>query len=149
MSEYRPDYLFLVTHKYCERSSHYFIYSHSYESKNMKNGLVTHYVLSVLINVSGVSMCTQSLLITVLIVCSTKEFLELFRSWPLATAKSMYLTYCKPEVSCNSLVVMNLGKRSASLMKEFCNFCNLVMTLLKTVTVEITSYSNTGLIHCL
>ena len=63
-----------------------------------------------------------ALLTDVLIVCSTNGFLELFRSWPVATAKSLSLTYGKPEASCNSPVIMHLGKRSASLMKEFCNF---------------------------
>ena len=94
-------------------------------------------------------MCIQSLLISVLTVCSTNGFLELFRSWPVATAKSLSLTYGKPEVSCTSLVNMYLGKRSASLMKEFYNFCSLVMTVSKTVVVEITPYSNIGLTHCL
>ena len=82
-------------------------------------------------------MRIQSFLIAVLIVCSTNGFLELFRSWSVATAKSLSLTYGKPEVSCNSLVDVYLGKRSASLMKEFCNFCSLVMTVSKTVIVEI------------
>ena len=67
----------------------------------------------------------------------------------MATAKSLSLTYGKPEVSCNSLVDMNLGKQSARLMKEFCNFCSLVMTVSETVIVEITPYSNIGLTHCL
>ena len=71
-------------------------------------------------------MCIQPLLIAVLIVCSTNGFLELFRSWPVATAKSLSLMYGNPEVPCNSLVDMYLGKRSASLMKEFCSFCSLV-----------------------
>ena len=53
-------------------------------------------------------MCIQSLLIPVLIVCSTNGFLELFRSWPVASAKSPSLTYGKPEVSRNSLVDMYL-----------------------------------------
>ena len=70
-------------------------------------------------------------LTAVLIVCSADGFQELFRSWPVATAKSLSLTYSKPEVSCNSLVDMYLGKRSASLVKEFRNFCSLVMTVLK------------------
>ena len=56
----------------------------------------------------------------VLTVCLTNGFLELFRSWPEATAKSLSLTYDNAEVSCNSLVNMYLGKRSAGLMKEFC-----------------------------
>ena len=89
------------------------------------------------------------MLIAVLIVCSTNGFLELFRSWPVATAKSLSLTYGKPEVSCNSLVDMYLGKRSASLMKELCIFCSLVMTVSETVIVRITPYSNIGLIPCL
>ena len=88
-------------------------------------------------------MCIQSLLKAVLIVCSTNGFLELFCSWPVATAKSLSLTYGRPEVSCNSLVDMYLGERSASPMKEFCNFCSLV------IIVEITPSSNIGLAHCI
>ena len=68
----------------------------------------------------------QSFLIVVLIVCSTNGFLELFRSWPGTTAINLSLTYGKLKVSCNSLVDMYLGRRSASLMKEFFNFCSLV-----------------------
>ena len=75
--------------------------------------------------------------IAVLIVCSTNGFQELFRSWPVATAESLSLTYGKPEVSCNSLVDM------------FCNFCSLVMTVSETIIVEIAPYSNIGLTHCL
>ena len=85
-------------------------------------------------------MCIPSLLIAGLIVCSTNGFLELFRSWPVATAKSLSLTYGKPEVSGNSLVDMYVGKRGASLMKEFCNFCSSVMTVSETVIMEITPY---------
>ena len=77
-------------------------------------------------------MCIQSLLIAVLIVCSTNGFLELFCNCQVATAKSLSLTYSKPAVSCNSLVDMYLGKRSASMMKEFWNFCSLVMTVSET-----------------
>ena len=91
----------------------------------------------------------QSLLIAVLIVCITNGFLELLHSLPVATAKSLSLTYGEPEISCNSLVDTHLGKRSASMMKEFCNFCSLVMTVSETVIVEITPYSNIGLTHCL
>ena len=95
-------------------------------------------------NVSGVGMCIQSLLIAVLIVCSTNGFLELFSYWPLATVKRLYLMYGKPEVSCNSLVDMYLGKRSASLMKEFCNFCNFrsLVTVSETVIVELPHIRN-------
>ena len=88
-------------------------------------------------------------LTAVLIVCSIDGFQELFRSWPVAVAKSLSLTYSKPEVSCNSLVDMYLGKRSASLVKEFRNFCSLVMTVSETVIVEISPYLNIGLTHCL
>ena len=91
-----------------------------------------------------------ALLIAVLMpVCSTDGFLELFRNWPVTTAKRLSLTYGKPEVSCNSLVDMFLGKRGASQMKESCNFCILVMTVSETVIVEITPNSNIGLAHCL
>ena len=44
--------------------------------------------------------------------------LELFRSWPEAAAKSLSLTYGKPEVSFNSLVDMYLGKPSAGPIKS-------------------------------
>ena len=44
-------------------------------------------------------MCIQSLLIAVLIVCSTNGFLELFRSWPVASDKNLSLKYGKLEVS--------------------------------------------------
>ena len=94
-------------------------------------------------------MCVQSLLIAVLTVCSANGFLELCHSWTVATAKSLSLTYGKPEVLFNSLVDMYPGKRSASLMKEFCNFCSLAMTVSETVIMEITPYSNIGLTHCL
>ena len=90
-----------------------------------------------------------ALLRAVLIVCSTNGFLELFRSWSVATAKSLSLKYCKPEASCNSQVNMYLGKQSAGLMKEFCNFCSLVITVSETVIVKITPYSNIGLTRCL
>ena len=61
-----------------------------------------------MIDVSGVGMCIQSLLIAVFIVCLTNGFLEQFRSWPVATAKSLSLTYGRPDVLCNSLVDMYL-----------------------------------------
>ena len=89
------------------------------------------------------------LLTAVLTVCSTKGFLELFHSRSVTTAKILSLTYGKPEVSCNSLMVAYFGKQSASLMKEFCNFCNLMMTLSEAVMMKITPYSIIGLIHCL
>ena len=44
-------------------------------------------------------MCIQSLLVTVPIICSTREFLELFLSWPVAIAKGLSRTNSKPEVS--------------------------------------------------
>ena len=34
-------------------------------------------------------MCIQSLLTAALIACSTNGFIELFHSWPMATAKSL------------------------------------------------------------
>ena len=68
---------------------------------------------------------------------------------PVAAAKRLSLAYGKPEVLCNSLVNMYLGKRIASLMKEFCNFCSLVMTVSEMVIVEITPFSNIGLTHSL
>ena len=94
-------------------------------------------------------MCIQSLRTVVLTVCLTNGFLELFCSWPVATAKSLSLMYGKPEVSCYSLLDMYPGKRSASLMKEFSNFCSLVMAVSETIIVEIAPYLNIGLTHCL
>ena len=42
-----------------------------------------------------------------------------------------------------------LGRRSASLMKEFWTLCIFVMTVSETVMVETIPYSNIGLTHCL
>ena len=87
--------------------------------------------------------------ITVLIVCSTNGFLDLFSNWPVATAKGLSLTYGKPKVSrnANSLVDKYPGKRSASLMKEFCNISNLVMILFETVIVGTSPYLDISFTH--
>ena len=87
--------------------------------------------------------------ITVLTVCSTNGFLDLFSSCPVATAKGLSLTYGKPKDSrnANSLVDTYPGKQSASLMKEFCNFSNLVMILSETVIVETSPYLEISFTH--
>ena len=55
------------------------------------------------------------------------DSLGLFRSHPVAIAKSLSLTYCRPVVSCNSLLDMYFGRRNASLMKEFLTLSILVI----------------------
>ena len=99
MSEYGLEYLLQVRQRRCEESSHHFINFPSCLSlgpNTIKDGLVTLNVQSILINVNGIGMCIESLLIPLLIVCSTNRFPELFLSWPVATAKSLSLTYSKP-----------------------------------------------------
>ena len=67
------------------------------------------------------------------------------------------LAYCdeppsyiwKSEASCNKRADTYLGRRSASLIKEFWTLCILVMTVSETVMVETIPYSNIGLTHCL
>ena len=64
------------------------------------------------------------------------------------------LAYCdeslsdisSPDASCIKRANTYFGRRSASLIKEF---CILLMTDSETVMVEATPYSNIGLTHCL
>ena len=94
-------------------------------------------------------MCIQPLLISVLIVCSTNGFLELFRirSWPMATSKSLSLTYGKPDVSCNSLADMYLGKSWPD--ERVLQFLQFGDGSIRNGYCGHYPYSNIGLTHCL
>ena len=63
--------------------------------------------------------------------------------WP--TVISLSLTYGSPEALCNNRADTYYGRRSASLMKEFCTLCILMMTVFETVMVETIPYSNNTL----
>ena len=84
-----------------------------------------------------------------LIVCSTRGFACILAKWFWPTEISLSFTYGSPEASCNKRADTYLGRRSASLMKEFWTLCILVMTVSETVMVETIPYSNIGLTHCL
>ena len=84
-----------------------------------------------------------------LTVCSTRGFACILAKWLWPTVMSLSLTYGSPEASCNKRPDTYLGRRSASLMKEFWNLCILVMAVSETVMVETIPYSNIGLTHCL
>ena len=78
------------------------------------------------------------LVLAELIVCSTRGFTCILGKWFWSTLMSLSLTYGSPEASCNKRADTYFGRRSASLMKEFC-----------TVMVETVPYWNIGLTHCL
>ena len=83
------------------------------------------------------------------IVCSTRGFACILAKWFWPTEISLSFTYGSPEASCNKRADTYLGRRSASLMKEFWTLCIFVMTVSETVMVETIPYSNIGLTHCL
>ena len=87
------------------------------------------------------------LLLAELIVCSTRGFACILAKWFWPTVMSPSLTYGSPVASCNKRADTYLGRRSASLMKEFWTLCILVMTVFETVMVETIPYSNIGLTH--
>ena len=89
------------------------------------------------------------LVLAELILCSTRGFACILAKWFWPTVMSLSLTYGSPDASCNKQADTYFGRRSASLMKEFCTLCTLVMTVSKTVMVETIPYSNIGLTHCL
>ena len=89
------------------------------------------------------------LVLTELIVCSTRGFSCILDKWFWPTVVSLSLTYGSPEASCNKRADTYFGRRSASLMKEFWTLCIFVMTVSETVMVETIPYSNIGLTHCL
>ena len=83
------------------------------------------------------------------IVCSTRGFACILAKWFWPTEISLSFTYGSPEASCNKRADTYLGRRSASLMKEFWTLCIFVMTVSETIMVETIPYSNIGLTHCL
>ena len=89
------------------------------------------------------------LVLAELIVCSTRGFACILAKWFWPTVMSLSPTYGSPEASCNKRADTYLGRRSASLIEEFCTLCILVMTVSETVVVETIPYSNIGLTHCL
>ena len=88
------------------------------------------------------------LVLAELIVCSTRGFACILAKWFWPTEISLSFTYGSPEASCNKRADTYLGRRSASLMKEFWTLCTFVMTVSETVKVETIPYSNIGLTHC-
>ena len=89
------------------------------------------------------------LVLSELIVCSTRGFACIVAKWFWNTVMSLSLTYGSPEASCNKRAGTYFGRPSASLMKEFWTLCIFVMTISETVMVETIPYSNIGLTHCL
>ena len=69
------------------------------------------------------------LVLAELIVCSTRGFACILAEWFWPTVMSLSLTYGSPEFSCNKRADTYLGRRSASLMKEFWTLCIFVMTV--------------------
>ena len=91
----------------------------------------------------GVLYLSHAMLVLAeMIVCSTRGFACILAKWFWPTEISVSFTYESPEAS-------YLGRRSASLMKEFWTLCIFVMTVSETVMVETIPYSNIGLTHCL
>ena len=98
----------------------------------------------------GVLYLSHAMLVLAeLIVCSTRGFACILAEWFWPTEISLSFTYGSPKASCNKRADTYLGRRSASLMKEFWTLCIFVMTVSETVMVETIPYSNIGLIHCL
>ena len=67
------------------------------------------------------------LVLAELIVCSTRGFACILAKWFWPTEISLSFTYGSPEASCNKRADTYLGRRSASLMKEFLDslhFCD-------------------------
>ena len=96
----------------------------------------------------GVLYLSHAMLVLAeLIVCSVRGFACILAKWFWPTEISLSFTYGSPEASCNNQADTYLGRRSASLMKEFWTLCILVMTVSETVMVETIPYSNIGLIH--
>ena len=89
------------------------------------------------------------LVLAQLIVCSTRGFACILAKWFWPTVMSLCLTYGSPEASCNKRADTYIGRRSASLMKEFWTLCIFAITVSETVMVETIPYSNIGLTHCL
>ena len=85
----------------------------------------------------GVLYLSHAMLVLAeLIVCSTRGFACILAKWFWPTEISLSFTYGSPEASCNKRADTYLGRRSASLMKEFWTLCIFVMTVSETVMVE-------------
>ena len=98
----------------------------------------------------GVLYLSHAMLILAeLIVFSMRGFACILAKWFWPTVMSLSLTYGSPEALCNKRSATYLGRRSASLTKEFWTLYILVMTVSDTVMVETIPYSNIGLTHCL
>ena len=78
-----------------------------------------------------------------------REFACILAKWFWLTEISLSFTYGSPKALCNKRANTYLGRRSASLMKEFWTLCMFVMTVSETVMVETIPYTNIGLTHCL
>ena len=76
----------------------------------------------------GVLYLSHAMLVLAeLIVCSTRGFACILGKWFWPAEISLSFTYGSPEASCNKRADTYLGRRSASLMKEFwtlCIFCD-------------------------
>ena len=98
----------------------------------------------------GVFYLSHAMLVLAeLIVCSTRGFACILAKWFQPTEISLSFTYGSPEASCKNRADTYLGRRSASLMKEFWTLYIFVMTVSETVMVETIPYSNIGPKHCL
>ena len=74
----------------------------------------------------GVLYLSHAMLVLAeLIVCSTRGFACILAKWFWPTEVSLSFTYGSPEASCNKRADTYLGRRSASLMKEFWTLCIL------------------------
>ena len=72
----------------------------------------------------GVLYLSHAMLVLAeLIVCLTRGFTCILAKWLWPTAMSLSPTYGSPEASCNMRANTYLGRRSASLMKEFWTIC--------------------------
>ena len=97
----------------------------------------------------GVLYLSHAMLVLAeLIVCSTRGFACILAKWFWPTEISLSFTYGSPEASCNKRADTYLGRRSASLMKEFWTLCFGNCHHKNTVMVETIPYSNIGLTHC-
>ena len=68
----------------------------------------------------GVLYLSHAMLVLAkLIVCSTRGFACILAKWFWPTEISLSFTFGSPEASCNKRADTYLGRRSASLMKEF------------------------------
>ena len=82
----------------------------------------------------GVLYLSHAMLVLAeLIVCSTRGFACILSKWFWPNVMSLSLTYGSPDASCNKRAHTYLGRRSASLMKEFWTLCIFVMTVSETV----------------